>query len=252
MGRVRSRRLFFDALTCFFLPGLFPETQVAADAAVHAYRAERRELGAEIDAYAAWSFAELILACESRLRAMEEQMRRLFDAGLGLASGLWPDAVVPNTVSRLARWLEAGVERLGLWRASAARAGAETALRFVVSWYPGVDLDRLAAQRAGAADDLATKARRIAGRASYLASFAPHDEFVVERTEDGEELPTDALGLLLDDPDGSSAETGAYDDEADADGDALAEGTAESAGSGPTTATVPAEPAPGGAEGGAA
>ena len=141
------------------------------------------------------------------------------------------------------------MERLGLWRASAARARAETALRFVVSWYPGMDLDRLAAQRASAAEDLAAKAQRIAGRASYLAAFAPHDEFVVERTEDGEELPTDALGLLLDDPDGSSAETDAYDDEeAGADDDALAERTAESAGPVPTTASTPAEPAPAGGD----
>ena len=108
------------------------------------------------------------------------------------------------------------MERLGAWRASAARAGAETALRFIVSWYPGMDLDHLAAQRASAEDNLAARAQRIAGRASYLAAFAPDDEFVVERTEDGEELPTDALGLLLDDPDGSSAESGAY---ADADDD---------------------------------
>jgi hypothetical protein len=195
------------------LPGLFPETQEAADAAVHAHRAEQRELGAEIDAYAAWSFPELVLACESRLRAMEEQMRRLFDAG----------------------------------------AGAETTLRFVVSWYPGLDLDRLAAQRAGAAEDLAARARRIAGRASYLAAFAPHDEFVVERTEDGEELPTDTLGLLLDDPDGSSAETGVYaDDEADADDGAMAERTAESAGPGPGATSTPAEPTPAGGDAGAA
>ena len=235
------------------MPGLFPETQEAADAAVHAHRAKQRELGAEIGAYAAWSFPELVLACESRLRAVEDQMRRLVDAGLGMVSGLWPDAVVPSTVSRLARWLEVGVERLGLWRASAARAGAETALRFVVSWYPGLDLDRLAAQRAGATEDLAAKAQRIDGRASYLAAFAPHDEFVVERTEDGEELPTDALGLLLDDPDGSSAETGAdADAETDAGDDDLAERTAESAGPGPAATSTPAEPTPAGGDGGAA
>ena len=95
---------------------------------------------------------------------------------------------------------------------------------------------------------MAARAERIAGRASYLAAFAPHDEFVVERTEDGEELPTDALGLLLDDPDGSSAETGAYDDEADADDDALAERTAESVGPVLMTASTPAEPAPAGGD----
>lgn len=54
------------------------------------------------------------------------------------------------------------------------------------------------------------QARRIAGRASYLASFTLHDEFKVERTEGDEELPVEDFGLQLDDPAGSSYETGAY------------------------------------------
>ena len=116
-----------------------------------------------------------------------------------------------------------------------------------------MDLDRLAAQRAGAEEDLAARTRRITGRASYLAAFAPHDEFIVERTEDGEELPTDTLGLQLDDPDGISAETGAYaDDEADVDDDATAERAAESAGPNPAAASTSAEPTPAGDDAGAA
>ena len=55
---------------------------------MYAHRDEQRELGAEIDAYAAWSFSELVLAGKARFRAMEGQMHRLFEAGLGMASGL--------------------------------------------------------------------------------------------------------------------------------------------------------------------
>lgn len=55
-------------------------------------------------------------------------------------------------------------------------------------------------------------------RASYLASFALHDEFQVERMEDGGKLPPDNFGLTLDDPTSSSEETDAYtDDEAGLD-----------------------------------
>ena len=84
-----SRQVVFFWLICFLpLPGVFPKTQEAADAAVYTHRAEQRELGPKIDAYAAWSFSELVLAGEARLRAMEVQMHRLFEAGMGMASGL--------------------------------------------------------------------------------------------------------------------------------------------------------------------
>jgi hypothetical protein len=135
-----------------------------------------------------------------------------------MTAALWPGAVAPDSFTRLARWLEAGPARLHAWRVSAARAGADLALRFVMSWYLELALDQLMAQRAGAEPQLQAEAGRIAARASYLASFAFHDEFQVERTEDGGVVPPDDFGLLLDDPEGSSEETGVYvDDEAELD-----------------------------------
>ena len=42
-----------------------------------------------------------------------------------------------------------GPDRLGEWRVSAARAGAEMALWFVLSWHPDLQLDVLMGQQAG-------------------------------------------------------------------------------------------------------
>lgn len=134
-------------------------------------------------------------------------MNRLFEAGLGMVDALWSNAVVPNSATRLARWLKAGVALLGACRASASQAGTEMTLRFVMLWYPNMDLGCPAAQRAGAAEEIAPQATAIAARASYLASFAPHNEYIMERMEDGAEVPPDDFGLRLDDPEGSSAES---------------------------------------------
>ena len=96
------------------------------------------------------------------------------------------------------------------------------ALRFAVSWHPDLALDALMGQRAGSESPPQAEARRIAAQDSYIAEFAFHDEFHLERTEDGRAMDGDDYGLLLRDPEGSSEETGVYRD-ADAE-----EGTATS------------------------
>ena len=53
----------------------------------------------------------------------------------------------PRTPSRTADWLEVVADRLEAWKGSSARAGAHRTLEFVKAWYPGLDLDRLAAFR---------------------------------------------------------------------------------------------------------
>ena len=129
-----------------------------------------------------------------------------------MMAALWPDSVVPSSFTRLARWLEVGLDRLGEWRVSAARAGAEMALRFALSWHPDLQLDALMGQRAGSEQLLQEQAGRIASRASYVAEFAFHDEFHLERTEDGRVVDGDDYDLLLHYPKGSSEETGVYRD----------------------------------------
>ena len=127
-----------------------------------------------------------------------------------MTTALRPGSVAPNNFTRLARWLEAGPNRLHDWRVSAARAGAEMALRFAMSWHLDLSLDALMGQRAGSESQLQAEADRIAARASYIAGFVFHDEFRLERVEDGDVVPADDYKFLLDDPEGSSEETGVY------------------------------------------
>lgn len=93
-----------------------------------------------------------------------------------------------------------GLDRLHEWRVSATRAGAEMALHVMMF------------QRAGSKKLLQELAVRIASWASYIAEFDFHDEFHPERTEDGRAVDGDDYGLLLDDPEGSSEQTGVYRD----------------------------------------
>ena len=124
-------------------------------------------------------------------------MEWLSQAGTAMTAALWPDSVHPCSFSHLARWLVMGPDRLGEWRVFAARAGAEMALRFTLSWHPDHQLDTLMGQRAGSEKLLQEQAGRIVSRASYIAEFAFHDEFHPERTEDGRAVDGDDYGLLL-------------------------------------------------------
>ena len=78
------------------------------------------------------------------------------------------------------------------------------ALRFMLSWHPDLQLDALMGQRAGSEELLQEQAGRIASRASYIAEFAFHEEFLPERAEDDGVVDADDYGLLQNDPEGSS------------------------------------------------
>ena len=194
------------------MAGAFPETRQLAKEAVRFQRDPQGIVGSGTDPRVAWTFPEIVTAAEARLRVLSEQMGRLSEAGAAMTAALWPGAVAPTSFTRLARWLEAGPDRLHDWRVSAARDGAEMALRFAMSWHPDLSLDALMGQRAGSESQLQAEAGRIAARASYIAGFAFHDEFHPERAEDGGVVPADDYGLLLDDPEGSSEETDVYHD----------------------------------------
>ena len=106
----------------------------------------------------AWTFPEIIAAAEARLRVLGTQMERLSRASTAMTTALWPDSVHPCSFSRLARWLKVGPDRLGEWRVSAARAGAEMALRFALSGHPDLQLDALMGQRDGSVSQLQAEA----------------------------------------------------------------------------------------------
>ena len=65
------------------------------------------------------------------------------DAALHAFRALWPDEPRPSTMEGLIRFLDAGEDRLQEWRQSATRAGADEALKVVLSWYEGIKLEVL-------------------------------------------------------------------------------------------------------------
>jgi hypothetical protein len=73
----------------------------------------------------------------------------------------------------LLKWIPLVSNRVGVWKESAARAGAAQALEFMLSWYPGVSLDQLEHLREGGLAGLdKTKLRQ---RARAIAECADTD-----------------------------------------------------------------------------
>ena len=92
---------------------------------------------------------------------------------------LWPTEMLPGELANLIQWLEKAPDRLLDWKDSAARAGADMALSFVLSWYDEVDLNQLETRRAGVEDGLSpeTKTFRLA-RACTIADFVNKGIFI--------------------------------------------------------------------------
>ena len=124
-------------------------------------------------------------AAQTCLRVLSDLMGPLSQAGAAMAAAPWSGSIASGSFTRLARWLEAGLDRLHEWRVAAACAGPKMALRFALSWHMDLALDALMGQRASTESQLQAEAGRITARASYIAEFAFHDEFHPERTEYG-------------------------------------------------------------------
>ncbi|KAK1681288.1 hypothetical protein QYE76_042136 [Lolium multiflorum] len=112
------------------------------------------------------------------LRQAAEELYRL----------LWPTETLPGDLANLITWLENAPDRLLDWKELAARAGADMALSFVVSWYEEVNLDQLTSRRAGVEDALSaeTKTRRLA-RECAIANFINKSTFVEDPNPPKEE-----------------------------------------------------------------
>ena len=68
-------------------------------------------------------------------------------------------------------------------------------MEFVKAWYPGLDLDRLAAFRSEAQAELVAVEDTLVARAAAIADYADTSIFVPERSEDGEEVPPEWFGM---------------------------------------------------------
>ncbi|KAM0917053.1 hypothetical protein ACQ4PT_009790 [Festuca glaucescens] len=172
----------------------FPDSQVRAEATVAKARIE----DSVPDANAPWTTKDHLAALYSRIshmRIVDRHLSQLPDAAIKALKCLWPKEPVPDDVSSIAdRLLDTG-KRLSEWRHSAARAGADTALRFVCSWYESLDLSTLSTMRGNAptdTDPAKTAARRdrayrIACYASTSTFIPPPEDIEEEYTDDEEE-----------------------------------------------------------------
>ena len=97
-------------------------------------------------------------------------------------------------MGRVALWLEHAKARLEVWKASAARAGAQMALRFVTSWYSGINLDQLATMHDVPEAEQAAREGALVRRANELASYVDPDELLPALGNDGEPVAEDSFG----------------------------------------------------------
>jgi hypothetical protein len=122
--------------------GAFPDSNNAATAALEEYRTEQKIVPSS-DPKAELSSGELVALAKGRLHPVAKLGGDLHEAIISVFKTLWPGRVVPGEIQALLQWIPLAPNRLDVWKESAARAGAEQALEFVLSWYPGVNLDQL-------------------------------------------------------------------------------------------------------------
>ena len=148
-----------------------------------------------------------LTALEARISPLKTIGTDLLTAGIRVYNSLWPDCEAPASVTELSKCLLATEERLREWRSSSARAGADQALTFVLSWYEEIDLNVLQSLRSDSkwtSDSALIQRRKDA--AFSMASYAETLNFIAgpvysdgedeedddEATESDEETETEA------------------------------------------------------------
>ncbi|KAK1665773.1 hypothetical protein QYE76_053932 [Lolium multiflorum] len=181
VARLKAEQKEYDLLvtrTDALALRLFPDSQAHAIKKV----AERRALQAGENLGAPWDPYDHLVALNARVSHMRSVDRNLSDipeVASQLYKTLWPGEVVPDTFSLISERLKVAGRRIREWQCSAARAGADSALRVACSWYPELDLDALLGVREGAPTDLdpVLTAKRQ-DRAYHIAEYAEMRTFI--------------------------------------------------------------------------
>lgn len=119
-----------------------------------------------------WELEDYLAAISARIKPMVEIGVDVLGAAKVAFQALWPDTELPTSPSELAEWLGDSAGRLGEWRESAARAGADEALAFVLSWYEKIELKNLQSMRTGG--KWTTEPDLIKQRKAVAYSFVPY------------------------------------------------------------------------------
>jgi hypothetical protein len=119
--------------------------------------AERRVAQAYKNLDAPWDPYDHLVALSARvshMRAVDRNLADIPEVAIQLFKVLWPEEEVPANLSLTNDRLKGAGRRIREWQCSAARAGADSALRVACSWYPDLDLDALIGVRENAPADL--------------------------------------------------------------------------------------------------
>jgi hypothetical protein len=161
-----------------FFPGPFSESQARAHARVTKLQVEN----AVPDTDAPWNADDHLAVLHSRIthmRVVDRHLSELPEAALKIFKRLWPGEPVPDNLTLLSQKLQDAGRRLSEWRHSAARAGADAALRFACSWYEELDLDALHNMRGNApTDTVPEKNDKRRDRAYRIAHYASTSDFI--------------------------------------------------------------------------
>jgi hypothetical protein len=126
----------------------FPDSNRAAAAALEEYRTEQKIIPSK-DPKAQLSSGELMALVKGRLHRVAKLGGDLRRAIVSVFETLWSGRAVPDEIQAFLKWIPLASNRVDVWKEFTARADADQALEFVLSWYPGVNLDQLENLREG-------------------------------------------------------------------------------------------------------
>ena len=169
--------------------GEFTSIRLQAAKAVRDARAERAKLtGAPLPE--TWDIEDHITALKARIAPLKDSHIDLLNASLKAHRILFPESRQVRSAEELIKDLDQTKSRLQQWRSSSARAGADAALIFIMSWYELIDLAKVRSLREGsswAKDPDRIKIREEG--ANFMAEFAntKHLDLEAPVYTDGEE-----------------------------------------------------------------
>ncbi|KAK1698889.1 hypothetical protein QYE76_015586 [Lolium multiflorum] len=175
-------------------PSLRRRTLAAAGRARDARRQATGEQSSEC-----FSMDDYLASMAARVEPITKLGWELRKAAEELIRLLWPTETLPQDLANLIKWLETAPDRFVDWKESAARAGADMALSFVLSWYDEVNLDQLESRRADVEENLPAenKTARLA-RACAIADFVDKRIFIADPnppSDDEEELEDEEIEM---------------------------------------------------------
>ncbi|KAM0924986.1 hypothetical protein ACQ4PT_004525 [Festuca glaucescens] len=173
---------------------LFPDSQAHADKKVAERRAEQTMRNPDLP----WDAYDHLVALSARIqhmRAVDRHLVDLPDRAMEIFKVLWPGEVVPANVTLISDRLKDACRRIREWKCSAARAGADAALRVACSWYEDLDLDAFHSLRGNAPTDMdpiltakrQDRAYRIAQSVRTSTFIPPPADIEDEVSDDDEE-----------------------------------------------------------------